>query len=824
MADLSVGYAAGLIALGIVIAQVWLPSILAFLLAGVLRDDETAASWTVAAKILQSSHWPTVLRADSARSHAVRTPILLTSFAVPFATILTAVAGIVTPLGLYDEIETGKREVGNFSYVRDTSAYFDGTSPRGLYPFSRKCALGLGVQPCPYTNDTIIFSANSTTMNWQSPNGLTTDIPPILRDIYSSGTRGIGTTVSNFFDIEWRQLTMGTDDEMYNNGSAYAVNMFRQLDSIVLGDSVRLLEGLVVDTLSGGIGFRNHTLPMPPARNVSWQEDLLFIEPTTACVDTNLTIDYTESEWNFTSSSSGPPDYRLTDRGGFVNLNHTYPYYDRSNPQANPDLWGRAYKAAMIHNFYAMVYFNVTNPANSITGAKAFQYLNSTLGKSFPLAVDSLVNYRAASFTSRYGSYLFSTDSVGDEPRYPNPFNVTLSGWFDGARVVCSGAGPDDYANVSNIYVGCGLVKAAPRRVDGGPQGIFERGSKWSAPLYSCATAVRATIKTVQFATTGTSEEPTSLSSLKVVNITDKQYSDPGSYPWWGVEESGMKMRDVQPIWGLVSPAYEKFPNISIVKQPSLYLVGSSDDVSASKLDPDPSYSGYQNLPGAEFPIAVANTIYSGTFGITDDTWPFDLVGRSNMAVFTRWQNLSSSTTGAAKIINLAWTDLAASAVVGTKGVLGPGNAGSATDAATVHIKPSVRRTKYHYLYGIPAFVLLMFIIVFSGLALCAWLSKMSSVAKVRLRIQQLSAGRIFTIVLYPDASNFTMSPKQWSSLSGAKPVSLITTAAAETEDTQPGVVATEEEDTKDTNLNYEAPTQLWGHNYVPLDSFGVRQ
>lgn len=392
----------------------------------------------MAAKILQSSHWTTILRADSVRPHAVRTPVFLASLAIPLATVLIAIASVVTPIGLYDVLEISGQEVGNFSYVRDSSAYFYGTSPRRGYNFSRQCSYRLNPAPCPFTNGTLVFSLGDT-ITWDYPDDLSMDIPPVLRKLYSSGTHGIGTTVSNFFDIEWRQLTMKDDDvQIVNRGSPFAVNMFRQVDSVALEDSVKLIEGLVVDTQTGGVGFRNHTVPQPADRNVTWQEDLLFIEPVTTCVDTNLTFDYTESRGNFSSGSTGPVDYRLTDRGGFANLkrddlNRTYPYYD-NNPQANPDLWNRAHLAAQINNFYTMLYLNVTNAGNSTTGVKSFQYLNSTIGKSFPVWVNGPTNYRAATFSNEYGGYLFGT-GTGGNLKYPNPFNVTKgSSWFGAIR------------------------------------------------------------------------------------------------------------------------------------------------------------------------------------------------------------------------------------------------------------------------------------------------------------------------------------------------------------------------------------------------------
>lgn len=152
----------------------------------------------VATKVLHSSYWATILRTDSVRTYAVRRPISVVSFFIPAATFLTALASIVTPLGLYEGLGTGDTEVGNFSYIRDTSAYFYGTSPRGRYAFSRLCFVYEALGPCPFTNDTIIYSNTTLGEGRDYPNNLTTDIPPILYKIYSSGTEGIATTISNF--------------------------------------------------------------------------------------------------------------------------------------------------------------------------------------------------------------------------------------------------------------------------------------------------------------------------------------------------------------------------------------------------------------------------------------------------------------------------------------------------------------------------------------------------------------------------------------------------------------------------------------------------
>jgi hypothetical protein len=144
----------------------------------------------------------------------------------------------------------------------------------------------------------------------------------------------------------------------------------------------------------------------------------------------------------------------LTDRGGFANLSLHDPVWDHNDTQNNPALFLRAYKAAWINNFWSMAFMNVTNPRNlSDANSYAFQYLKSTVGKTFPLMYNDSTNGptpilqpNALSVSSLYGYYLsgldqgipgnnssiFNSSLPGANssfpavpPLYSNPFNVT---------------------------------------------------------------------------------------------------------------------------------------------------------------------------------------------------------------------------------------------------------------------------------------------------------------------------------------------------------------------------------------------------------------
>lgn len=71
---------------------------------------------------------------------------------------------------------------------------------------------------------------------------------------------------------------------------------------------------------SGGVGFRNHSAPPFQPFGSTWTEDVLFIQPVTQCVDTNLTLDFSISKNDSEGDYSGISQMVLTERGGFVNF------------------------------------------------------------------------------------------------------------------------------------------------------------------------------------------------------------------------------------------------------------------------------------------------------------------------------------------------------------------------------------------------------------------------------------------------------------------------------------------------------------------------
>jgi hypothetical protein len=311
---------------------------------------------------------------------------------------------------------------------------------------------GLGVpKTCPGSVTNIPLFANDTGVFFPKHSHYDTKIPQSKVDLFSSGLSAFGRSVCSAFDIQYRVWSWEnpTDDNLvYDNGSAYAVGDYRYVSNVALGGKLDVVEGLVVDAVNGEIGFRNHSAPPPSAYGSTWTEDLLFICPVTQCVSTNLTLDFSLPSNTSTSNYSAGEivDLRLTDRGGFAELNLSYsrdPSWDLIHPdtQRNPELWRRAYTAAWLHNVYLMAFMNVTNMRNlSDPRSRPFQYLNSSLGKSFKLG-KALLNkpspgsiqfagfhhfiYGVDTATNSTHDPITNITSPGTPALYPNLFGIS---------------------------------------------------------------------------------------------------------------------------------------------------------------------------------------------------------------------------------------------------------------------------------------------------------------------------------------------------------------------------------------------------------------
>ncbi|KAH8893095.1 hypothetical protein GQ53DRAFT_840793 [Thozetella sp. PMI_491] len=760
MVDLSIGYVAGMVAAGFFVGS------------------------TVAANAFAQSHWSYLVLSDSFYGDGVSKGVLWAARLIPLTAILFAVGSVVTPLGLYSTLIQDEPVVAQFTYIPDPSSFGYGTSPRQGYELARTCGTGSPqMLPCPFT-DTVVIEERwpNGTIQWTFPYNYNTSIPSFLRKTFGSGTPST-STISNYFDIQWRRFSFRRDPYIMN-GSAVVYPDPASIQNLVLDNKLSAVEGLVVDMIEGGVGFRNHTIPTGFQRGVEWDEDLLFVEPESVCVDTNLTIDWTIKGDGYNLIPAG--GVVLTDRGGFFNLNRTYPRISLGETQKNPRLYERAYQAAWLHNAYAAVYFNITNPGNSTTGEKAFQYFHSEINQTWSIDISGYFDSGGTSrpvtdlttpgldsltLSLEFGQYLNAARNIANRSTI-NPWNITDEDWID-MRIQCGGAGSGDKANITNILVGCGQLRSVPHRSNPGNPTVFDDGSSWTQKIYVCASAVKATVKTVSMSYNGTDVR---FDSLNITSTKDKTYLDEKSMPLWGVENinNRLKLTEMKLLWGILSDAYATKPNVSAVRQRSLYLPGFIDYRLRSE-----NYRAYGNdgnLPGTDFSTAALMAAYSvstSSLGSLSLGKLQDYTGVKNLALWKRWQNLSGDASTAALIPNLIFTDVAASSVVGTKGALGPGNAGTPGAYPFISVTPVKERVRFNLPYGIPAFLSALLLLLIVSVALAAAIIGDHGYSRLRRQMQETAVGRVYTTFLYPSPGVLRAKSKDWNEHLGDKVVDL---------------------------------------------------
>jgi hypothetical protein len=327
-----------------------------------------------------------------------------------------------------------------------------------------------------------------------------------------------------------------------------------------------------------------------------------------------------------------------------------------------------------------------------------------------------------------------------------------------------------DDANITNFATQCGLLYGAPQRQDGTQSLVSEPepGSSWTIPMYSCVSAAKASIKTVSFRFNGSDD----LSSLIVTNIVEKNYPNEDSKPLWAVENTGMYLRDVNLLWGLVKPESQAGFNLSTIQKESLMLPGY---VVSGKYVP----KTYQNLPGVDFYCDALGAAYD----VDDES---DYSGQSNYAMYRLWWDLSRTPATAAKILNLIWTDAAANAVAGTRSVAtsnGPkakrADDSASNDANTWLVILYQREIRYHLRYAVPAIILLFVAVCICSLTLCLIVFGRTGPSKMRKYLNKTSVGRVLAGYVYrsivegDESVHDEQSSRKWVDRVGRKQVAV---------------------------------------------------
>ncbi|KAI2844525.1 hypothetical protein CBS12448_9909 [Aspergillus niger] len=702
--------------------------------------------------------------------------ILTYSWLQLIAAVLVSITGIVTPLGLYDTIGPQDNPTDVlFHYAPDTSAFGKATPSRDGYKSLRICYADEDPdtpEGCPGAppNRADMEDITEAYSVW-----------PSSVSLFTSGN--VSATVSSVFDVQWRSFRSSTQivPGASATGSVFSQGYYRQISQLILDEDLLAVEGLIVDSKAGRIGFRNHTIPSTLPMGAEWTEDILFIEPETRCVDTNLTVDYNYDPQAQYSSYSTDDIYNtdlrnlaLVDRGGFVNLSHERYSIDASNFQEDAALYERAYNAAWRHNMLIMQYFNVTT--NGSDGRAPFAYMHSEMGKRFSLANMSsiIVEPMTVQTDSGYGSFLdvpdgFTLSGNFSSGQPENPLNLSTYDVYAIGSEACHYPSDKALSNMSFVGVACGTVFAAPRRLEGDSL-IPDTNSTWSTPLYSCAAATKAAVREVTFRFNGTG----GLDKLVIQSINEKKYKDPSELPLWGVERlKNHTLQNVRPLWGLVSPEVGARDDISTVQRDYLWLPGYADLLTSDTIAGEPSMPGnlfYTQRLLSLFDIATLNQATSR------------YTGSGDLALYNRWFELSSSASGVEKMLGLIWTDMTANTVVGTRGWH---NAPSQTsknskrmskrDVGGVSVPVTLwsRNIKYHIPYAIPAFIVLALSIALAGFTICLLILRRTGLGQMRSYLARTSPGRILGSALHPDQAGVLASTKTWIQQVGVRKATL---------------------------------------------------
>ena len=176
--------------------------------------------------------------------------------------------------------------------------------------------------------------------------------------------------------IEYRNYYQKSDIYI-DNANVNVVGNVQLFETFLLDDQYRVIEGLIVDTINGGIGFRNHTLPTELELGAEWTEDILWVIPETACTSVNLSLHFSISENYFYDTDYG----YMRDDGGFANLdlnNVPLPRWDGDDEDwqnvfgGTPDLQQRSQNLAWWNNHFTAKVLNVSSSSLGEVYTKEF--------------------------------------------------------------------------------------------------------------------------------------------------------------------------------------------------------------------------------------------------------------------------------------------------------------------------------------------------------------------------------------------------------------------------------------------------------------------
>lgn len=727
---------------------------------------------------MHSSLWPTILQSDSAASRNVHWTVSTISHANFAFALLVFVTGFVTPLGLSDAIVTTSPPSANFEYARDLSLFGNSTPPRPSTGLSRDCNRLILFCPGGLISASRDFN-NSYNLNTTDFNA-TTHLPANLTAMFTSATKD--STVAGAFDIQYRSWSL-TSTPDYDGNRSYAKGAKRHIDTLLSNDKTVLVEGIVADMKYGGIGFRNHTIPSDVQRGVTWNEDILWLEPDISCANTNLSLRVKIGQNDISQLA-------LVDQGGFAKLRHGNPGKGWTNPDRSKlDSGYQADRTAWMHNVLAAIYRNMTSPTNAKYGLNVTlnkEYTMSPLiGKkgdiAYPLGLSAyelqgswLGNLPFARLNEQTGEIEVDGKAVpGGADKHPDIWAAMMLRRLD---TYCSGHLSTDDVNYESFKsFECGEIFGLPRNINGDSTVVQGGGSEWIVPMHVCVGAIQASVQTLTFSMNGSA----ALENVEVLNRQPKHYTSEDDYPTWAFEykdfsrlrtDSGYGEFNVpSPIWGIVDAKYTGIPGYNFTRAASFYLPHSfrgAWEYQAAPLD---------MLAATVAPVGILTTVVSN-FGraVTLDGPSFlpSYTGAQSMMLSTKWAQLAAKENGYGSILRLIWTDMLANSVMTAKPTIQTSFSSKNTvdgvgGRHSVHV--SIRRVQYNLAYATPAIILLVFCIVFVLAALISGVVNWRLVKNLRAMLNDTSVGRVATSHATCEGGNLSRaSTNQWQKRMGS--------------------------------------------------------
>jgi hypothetical protein len=331
--------------------------------------------------------------------------------------------------------------------------------------------------------------------------------------------------------------------------------------------------------------------------------------------------------------------------------------------------------------------------------------------------------------------------------------------------------GGGDFVDINTISVTTGLMLGAGTQVDATGNPLHSTGNvpnlapltHWTQPLFSCASAIKASVKTVSFRMEGDAL----VSNLEVEKAVPRAYGGT-DLPIWAIEKSGLMISDFNPYWGLVSSQYADSPSLQTFRSDRFYLPAGEESVNS--LGSGWGGTAEDSNAGGRLPNQAMVSLWTSASDGTSTGGIPDYSGKSSFSMFQKWESLCGDQSTVGNIISLMWTDLMANGAVGAKSVLSNGANPSATsaDESAVIYDQGVR---YNWLYAIPGFFLLLLYFLLLFIAVLLLCTRRISIGLLRYMLNQTSAGRAITAERYGHRDENAAPTRYWADTIGSEQV-----------------------------------------------------